>query len=211
MSKNRSRREPRTSRAPKASLTTTIVVIVLVVGYIALRPVIEKRFGIQLPSITGEAEGPAERQADRENPRGNVDDKSPSQAATGSLRDVGGGFKESPAGLRYGPGSSEGHRWKHVLRHTSDQPNRPGPHGVFDDQDEQLVALIDEAYELAQQGGRRVRTKRDRQRTIHTVDMQRRIGFVGGQVGGRQSHPPAHGLKLILEGSNVISAYPVRN
>ncbi|HUS40155.1 MAG TPA: hypothetical protein VMX74_11935 [Pirellulales bacterium] len=211
MSKSRSSREPRTSRAPKASLATTIVVVVLVLGYIALRPVMERRFGIQLPSINGEQERSVERPKQDEGPRGTVANTSRSQIpATGSLRDVGGGVKESPAGLRYGPGSQEGHRWKHVLRHASDQPSRPGPHGVFDDSDEQLVAVIDEAYQLAKAGDRRAKEKRDGPRTIYTVDMQRRIGFVGGQVGDRQRHPPAHGVRLILEGRNVISAYPVR-
>jgi hypothetical protein len=211
MSKNRTRRESGSQPTKRASLATTIVVLVLVIGYVTLRPVIERRWGIQLPSIGQQDDTSPEdiRHSQRSND-GYGESTSAESPPLDVLRDVGGGVKESPAGLRYGPGSLEGHRWKHVLRHAVDQPNRPGPHGVFDDDPARIVTVIDEAYELAKEGSRRVRQKRDGPRTIFTVDMGRRIGYVGGQTGGRQGHPPATGVRLVLEGRNVISAYPVK-
>jgi hypothetical protein len=115
----------------------------------------------------------------------------------------------SPAGLLYLPGSEQGHRLKHVLRHARDDPNRPGQHGVFDQTDlSSVVALIDEAYQQAVRGWR-TQTKFDRRRTVHTVDLQRRIGFVGGQAGRQRGHPSARHLRLVLEEREVITAYPV--
>jgi hypothetical protein len=209
MSKNRTRQFG-SKRTKQVSLTTTIVVLVLVVGYVTLRPVIERRWGIQLPAIGQQDDAATERAGRGARPTDDYTQVSQTAtAALDSLRDVGGGVRESPAGLRYGPGSLEGHRWNHVLRHAADQPDRPQPHGVFDDDPAQIVAVIDEAYELARQGDRRVREKRDGPRTIYTVDMGRRVGYVGGQTGRRQGHPPATGVRLVLEGRNVISAYPV--
>ena len=124
------------------------------------------------------------------------------------MTDIGGGVKRSTAGLRYTPGSEEGHRLKHVLRHDNDIPDRPGSHGVFDGDAETLLAVIDEAYLLAKQGGPRVKTERQGDRQVHEVDLRRRIGFVGGQVGERRRHPPATRVRLILEGDRVISAFP---
>ncbi|MDH3719563.1 MAG: hypothetical protein OES79_15685 [Planctomycetota bacterium] len=211
MSKSRTRRESGGKPTKRASLATTIVVLVLVVGYVALRPVVEQRFGIRLPSIGQQDDTSPDDASRSQRPNDGYGESTRAESPQlDVLRDVGGGVKESPAGLRYGPGSREGHRWKHVLRHAANQPNRPGPHGVFDDDPAQIVAVIDEAYELAEQGSRRARQKRDGPRTIYTVDMGRRVGYVGGQTGSRQGHPPAHGVRLVLEGRNVISAYPVK-
>jgi hypothetical protein len=126
----------------------------------------------------------------------------------GQLRDVGGRVKVSTAGLRYTPGSQEGHRVQHVLRHDNDQPGRPGPHGVFDGDANTLFAVIDEAYLLVQQGSPQVRSRREGTRTVHEVDLRRRIGFVGGRLGAEKRHPPATHVRLILEGDQVISAFP---
>ncbi len=126
----------------------------------------------------------------------------------GQLTDVDGGVKVSTAGLRYTPGSAEGHRLRHVLRHTSDQPDRPGLHGVFDGAADGALAAIDEAYLLTKRGGPRVKTQRQGPRTVYEVDLARRIGYLGGQVGQRQGHPPASHIRLVLEGDRVITAFP---
>jgi len=142
----------------------------------------------------------------------------PVEPTPGQLKPVGGGVLESPAGLRYAPGSREGHRTRHVLRHARDNPDRPGPHGVFTPapgsraaaSDQAVFALIDDAYRRAQRGGRGVQTRRQQGRTIHTVDMGRTVGYVGGRDGNRQNRPPARHIRLVLEGRNVITAFPLR-
>ncbi|QDU06779.1 hypothetical protein [Gimesia aquarii] len=129
----------------------------------------------------------------------------------GQLRDLGSKVWESAAGLKYGPGSREKHRLLHVMRHAEDQPNRPGKHGVFagEGNRKKVLALIDEAYLQANKGRKSVEKKKERNRIVYTVDMGRRIGFVGGQVGNKQGKPPAFKIRLILEGTNVITAFPL--
>ena len=126
----------------------------------------------------------------------------------GLLREVGTDRFMSPAGLLYTPGSAEGHRLEHLRRHTKDQPSRPGSHGVFDGGMEGALKTIDRAYERAKKGQKT--TKRvDDGRTILTVDMGGRVGFVGGRDGGRRRKPMARRVRLILEGTRVITAYPM--
>jgi hypothetical protein len=95
------------------------------------------------------------------------------------------------------------------MTHARDLPERPGSHGVFQVSTiRQVVALVDEAYQQAEQ---KIRTSKlvDRQRTVYTVDLGRSIGFVGGQGGRHRGNPPARHLRIVLEGRNVITAYPV--
>ncbi|MCO6455524.1 MAG: hypothetical protein J5I93_09530 [Pirellulaceae bacterium] len=132
----------------------------------------------------------------------------PIDSAAGALTELPGDVWRSPGGLLYGPGSREGHRLRHVLRHARDDPDRPGEHGVFDGDQAAIVALIDEAYARSEQGAGRV--ERDGPRSVVTVDLQRRVGYVGGQVGRRQGHPATRHVRLVLEGRNVITAYPLR-
>jgi hypothetical protein len=128
----------------------------------------------------------------------------------GGLREIGGGALESAAGLRYRRGSAEGHRIDHVLRHAVDAPERP-VHGVYDGNRAEILALIDEAYTVAQQRGPPdVRAEREGQRTIYTVNLRRRIGYLGGREGARRGRPGLTHLRLVLEGHDVITAFPVR-
>ena len=127
----------------------------------------------------------------------------------GELRSIGRGVYESAAGLRYGPGSREGHRLDHIMLHTEDEPNRPGSHGVFNGGKEETLRVIDEAYRIAQQRGPPTRVERDGERVIYTVDMRREIGFIGGQTGQRTGHPPVSHVRLVLEGNRIITAFPV--
>ena len=138
-------------------------------------------------------------------------DTGKSQPELGQLRDLGGKVWESVAGLKYGPGSREKHRLLHVMRHAEDQPVRPGKHGVFAGNGERkkVLALIDEAYLQALKGGRDVLVKREGKRVVYTVDMRRQVGFVGGQVGKKQGNPPAYKIRLVLEGTKVITAFPL--
>jgi hypothetical protein len=126
----------------------------------------------------------------------------------GLLRDVGRDRFLSPAGLQYGPGSEEGHRLEHLKRHTKDIPNRKGSHGVFDGEMEGALKTIDLAYQRAKRGQRTTK-QTDGDRTIYTVDMGKRIGFVGGETGQRKRKPMARRVRLVLDGTNVITAYPL--
>lgn len=127
----------------------------------------------------------------------------------GRLKDIGGGVYETTAGLRYGPGSVDGHRLKHVMKHAKDSPGRP-VHGVFDPGEERKVfAAVDEAYLIADlRGPPQAKKKTEGNRTIWMVDMKRTVGYLGGQVGQRKNNPPLTGIRLVLEGRNVITAYP---
>ncbi len=124
----------------------------------------------------------------------------------GLLREVGRDRYMSPAGLLYGPGSAEGHRLEHLRRHTKDIPARPA-HGVFDGEMEGALKTIDQAYEKAKKGVRTTK-KVDQSRTIYTVDMGKRIGYLGGKAGARKRNPMARRVRLVLEGKQVITAYP---
>lgn len=124
------------------------------------------------------------------------------------LRDGRGANLLSPAGLVYTSGRS-GHRSKHVMRHASDEPDRPGAHGVFDAQGDDVFRLIDEAYELIQSGSNRVKTiPEENGKTEYVIDMKRRIGYLGGETGARKNHPPLERLNLVLGDNRVITAYP---
>ncbi|MCM2372382.1 hypothetical protein [Aporhodopirellula aestuarii] len=126
----------------------------------------------------------------------------------GLLREIGNDRYISPAGLMYTPGSAEGHRLEHLKRHTADQPGRPGKHGVFDGGMEGALKTIDKAYENAK-AGKRTTKKTDQDRTIYTVDMGKRVGFVGGREGNQRRKPMARRVQLVLEGNRVITAYPL--
>ena len=73
--------------------------------------------------------------------------------------------------------------------HAKDDPDRPGKHGVFDGGDEEALATIDEAYELAKAGGPRVRKRQEGDRTVYEANLGRRIGYLGGREGERLRHP----------------------
>lgn len=125
------------------------------------------------------------------------------------LTDQGRGVFRSPAGLRYTRGSVHGHRLAHLLSHARDDPARDGPHGVFDESDPaELVRLIDALYLQAQEG-RATRSRRERERTVYTVDAGERIGYVGGETGARRGRPTARHVRMVVEGDRLITAYPV--
>lgn len=136
-----------------------------------------------------------------ENDRGN-DERS------GGLTEIAENVFESPEGLIYGPGSREGHRIDHVLRHAEDAPGRP-IHGVFDGNREKILAVLDEAYSIAKQRGPPVEIERNGERTTYTIDMGRRVGYVGGEAGRRNGFPAASHIRMVLEDREVITAFPL--
>jgi len=126
----------------------------------------------------------------------------------GLLKDLGDDRYASPAGLMFTRGSAEGHRLDHLERHTEDDPSRPGKHGVFDGGMEGALKTIDRAYERAKTGSRTTK-ELDQGRTIHTVDMGGRVGYIGGRDGNRQKKPMARRVRLVLDQNRVITAYPL--
>ena len=126
----------------------------------------------------------------------------------GLLKDLGDERYVSPAGLMFTRGGAEGHRLDHLERHTVDDPQRPGKHGVFDGGMEGALATIDRAYERALTGAKTTKEVEEG-RTIYTVDMGSRVGYIGGRDGNRQNKPMAQRVKMVLDKDRVITAYPL--
>ncbi len=117
---------------------------------------------------------------------------------------------KSPAGLIYRSGSADGHRIDHILQHAEDNPQKP-IHGVFNGNREEIFALIDEAWTMSQKRGPPdVQQKNERGRTVITVNMKKKIGYVGGESGKRKGHPACTKIRLVLEKDSVITAYPMQ-
>ena len=154
--------------------------------------------------------GPASQPpADHSKPKNTAPAERPSPAGTSKpawkgLRSIGRGKFESPAGLVY-----DQYRIDHVLEHTRDNTDKPS-HGVFDatTQDE-VLALIDEAFDLARKRGPpQVVTEEEGDRTAYTVNLNRKVGRAGGQSGARRRKPPLQKVKIVVEETRVITAYP---
>jgi hypothetical protein len=97
------------------------------------------------------------------------------------------------------------------MLHAVDDPDRPQQHGVFDAGDRDgVLELLDEAYNFVKQNSGNVETAREGDRTVYTIDMGRRIGYVGGRAGKQKQFPPCRQIKLVLANRNVITAYPVK-
>lgn len=201
--------------------------ILLVAGYSYGRPTLEKITGLDLPAINGEADRGNDRDSgnnDNSNNSGggfdysaNLPSDSGGGTATGkgssgkfALKDLGRDKFQSPAGLMYIMGPRREHRIDHVMRHGKDQASRP-VHSVFDGGRDEILAIIDEGYELIKSNSNRVKSNRDGNRTEYTIDMNRKIGYEGGKKGKRKNYPALKRLKLILQDQKyVITAYPYR-
>jgi RHS repeat-associated protein len=128
----------------------------------------------------------------------------------GKLTAEGNTYWRSSSGLRYGPDPRFGNRIQHVLRHSVDDTSRAGLHGVFDAGKKGTLNVIDEAWNIAKQGGPGVSVVTQGSRTVYTIDIGRRIGYVGGQVGASLGNPAAHHIQLVIKGvDDVITAFPI--
>ncbi len=167
--------------------------VLLVAGYTYGRPTLEKWTGMSVkPADSGETR---------------VDPKSSSEFRLTEIRK---NRFESPAGLVYTMGPGGEHRIDHVLRHGKDAPERP-VHSVFSGDRDTILSVIDEGFELVQSQPQRVKSAREGNRTEYTIDMQKKIGFEGGQKGKRQGFPPLNRLKLVVQNqTDVVTAYPCR-
>ena len=207
-----------------------IAIVLLIVGYKYSRPQLERWFQRDLPSLTSEddrqngsnapsttANGDADLRYDAKLPESSSSGQARSSSNNSSgknqsddfLREVGKNRFESPAGLLYTMGPRREHRIDHVLRHGRDMPQRP-VHSVFEGSRNDILAVIDEAYSLVESNSSRVRSSNSRGNDEYTVQMQRKVGYEGGQKGKRKGYPALKNIKLILDGNRVITAYPSR-
>lgn len=130
----------------------------------------------------------------------------PEQPKLGVLKSTGRNSFESTAGLLYSQ-----YRIDHVMEHGRDNTDKPS-HGVFEGTQEQILAVIDEAYLMAQKRGPpQVVIEDQGERTTYTVNLNRKIGREGGQSGARRRNPPLKMVKIVLEDREVITAYPTNN
>jgi hypothetical protein len=195
---------PKSTRRPRRWSGWTALVLVLLLGYVVARPHLDEVLGVASPQAT-----------DNPTPTGQSSDglatewKVDIRPDSGFLTQVRPRVFQSPAGLIYGPGSAEGNRLNHVLRHAADDPDRP-VHGVFDGNREDILAVLDEAYRIASKRGPPVDVEQEGRRTVYTIDMGRRVGYVGGAAGERNGHPAATHIRLVLEGRDVITAFPLK-
>ncbi len=196
-----------------------MLLILLLVAYWLAQPVLNNKFGWNLPELGPTTTSQAEivespKQGEGSTSATDVVVESSSGAAESQLRfgllhETSPNRFLSPAGLLYTPGSEEGHRLNHLERHVSDQPDRPGAHGVFDGEMAAALRAIDEAYEMAKAKKSSVQTEENGTRTVYTVNMGRRIGFIGGREGKQRNHPMSRRLRLVVEGNRVITAFPI--
>lgn len=154
----------------------------------------ENRENASRPDSTGKSDNSSDRGKDN-----------PSNASF--LKPIGKDRFRSPAGLVYGPGSRDGHRLKHVMKHAQDDMSKP-VHGVFVGTERQILELIDDAFRKVQANHRSVSRTGSGSRVSYSVYYGRRIGYVGGQSGRRKNNPPAKTLVLVLEDDRIITAYP---
>jgi hypothetical protein len=126
----------------------------------------------------------------------------------GYLRSIGRDRYESPEGLVYAPGSEEGHRLRHVERHTEDIPDRPGSHGVFEGGMAQFLKTIDQGYRMAKSKAKGTTIREEDGMTVMEVTFDKKIGFVGGSTGRRNRTPSTKRLRIVLSGDRLITAFP---
>ena len=205
----------RAVQSGKIKVRWIIGVAVLIVGYFLLQPVLERSLGVDLPGVGDLAKNSqVEPSASDSSQPGRSSRPNSASSASSELQQIlsskSRGVYQSPSGLRYTRGSQHGHRLKHLMAHTKDEPGRPGQHGVFDSDDPiEVVALVDEAY-LQAQAGRDTRTRREDERIIYDVNLRRRIGYIGGESGNRRNRPVAKHLRMVVEGDRLITAFPVK-
>ena len=119
---------------------------------------------------------------------------------------------QSPEGLYYSSGGSV-NRIQHILRHTLDIPSR-NIHGVFTSNNTEVFSIIDEAWmHMSKIDSQLIRYEYGASGNYvsYIVDMTRPIGYIGGVTGAHLGFPMTNYVQIVLEGTNVISAYPVQN
>lgn len=126
------------------------------------------------------------------------------------LKPLGRDRYESPAGLIYTPGSEEGHRLKHIERHLSDQPNRPGSHGIFDGDMQAFLTAIDDGYKRARGHAKGTKQREEDGMTVFEAPFDKPIGYLGGSEGARKGKPKLKRLRIVVRDKNLITAFPIQ-
>ena len=142
-------------------------------------------------------------------PSSTAKSKSPPQSVEDYLKEVGKNRFESPAGLIYKPGSEEGHRLKHIERHLSDMPDRPGSHGVFDGSMVEFLIAIDDTVTRAKRKLKGTSMKEDDGAMVYEAGFDKPIGFLGGETGKRKKNPKVKKMKVVVRDDAVITAFPL--
>jgi hypothetical protein len=213
-----------------------VAIIAAIIVYVPLQPRLNQWFGWNLPSVaslTGDepAKATTKKNADAKPssasksneskaPKDESDEdsdlesktpekKSPPQSVEDYLTEVGKNRFESPAGLIYKPGSEEGHRLKHIERHLSDMPDRPGSHGVFDGSMVEFLIAIDDTVTRAKQKLKGTSMKEDDGDIAYEAGFDKPIGFLGGETGKRKKNPKVRKMKVIVRDDAVITAFPL--
>ncbi len=152
---------------------------------------------------------PQEPQLGQTDPAKSEPEKSePEKPKLGQLKPGANKVYTSTAGLKYGPGSADGHRLLHVMKHAVDAPDKP-IHGVYSGTKEEILALIDEAWLLVKAKSPQVKSEEEGDRMVYTIEMKRKIGFTGGSIGKRKNHPVCTKLRIVVEDDNeVVTAFP---
>jgi hypothetical protein len=133
-------------------------------------------------------------------------------SATSRLRSVGENLWESAAGLLYGEDQAFGNRVQHVLNHAADLPTRE-THGVFDAGRRGALSVVDEAWQkvLREGGSVDVVISQQGNRTRYEVNMNRRVGYVGGQTGAAAGHPEARRIAIVVQNlRDIVTAFPIQ-
>lgn len=197
----------------KVSWLRILVLGAALLLYVFFQPTLERTLGIDLPDITTETPNtpaPNDRIPSSRSPSSQPSTQEAIRELSKFLEPLGRDSYRSPAGLRYTRGSEHGHRIAHIMAHTHDEPNQPGQHGVFDaKQPLEVFQLIDNAYQQALLGDR-TDTNYEDERTIYTVNLGKRIGYIGGTSGKHRNHPTAKYLRLVVERDRLITAFPYR-
>jgi hypothetical protein len=138
------------------------------------------------------------------------------RAVLGPLRRVGPDtFESRNTGLVYGPDPRHGNRVNHVLRHTVDDPTRPGAHGVYTG-DRHVFDTVDDAYTAMRNGSPDVSgystntvnaTGATRERGL--VNMHGDIGYEGGAAGAANGNPRTDHMRIVYDnGNQLVTSFP---